>query len=251
MTSTREIAGWKKLAEEITVDEPLSSDTRRLAEIIRALITEIERLSAPLPTVQEIHRNFGEHDAPPRGRFQDTPAPTEADVEKMVEQLLDNGYAPAGNAMPLRVRAADMLMRLPHSSAAGPSEDEVKAAQMITQRYRKQINDTPELLSLLYDIDLLPEQIRRYVNAVRMAAFCQLYAHTSPSAAGAEWQPINSAPSSGQPILVYGGRHSTPTLVAADGKWWRQSAETYNGSNAVPTHWMPLPAPPVAAGEEG
>ncbi len=56
-----------------------------------------------------------------------------------------------------------------------PNEDETKAAQEVTQRYRKQISDTPELLSLLYDIELMPEQIRLYVNALRMAAICEVY----------------------------------------------------------------------------
>ena len=48
-------------------------------------------------------------------------------------------------------------------------------AQGIVAPYCKQINETPALLSLLYDIDLLPEQIRLPVNAVRMAAFCDVF----------------------------------------------------------------------------
>lgn len=45
----------------------------------------------------------------------------------------------------------------------------------ITAPYRKQITSTPELLSLLYDVDLLPEQITKRVNAIRMAGFCEVY----------------------------------------------------------------------------
>lgn len=45
----------------------------------------------------------------------------------------------------------------------------------IVKPYRKQISETPELLSILYDIDLLPEQIKLPVNAIRMAAFCELF----------------------------------------------------------------------------
>lgn len=48
----------------------------------------------------------------------------------------------------------------------------------ITSEYSKYINETPALLSLLYDIDLLPEQCRHTnlpVNAVRMAAVCDLF----------------------------------------------------------------------------
>lgn len=53
---------------------------------------------------------------------------------------------------------------------------EEQKAQKITQAYRGFINDRPELLSLLYDIDLLPEQIRLVVNAVRMAGICLVWA---------------------------------------------------------------------------
>jgi hypothetical protein len=56
-----------------------------------------------------------------------------------------------------------------------PSEEQVKAAQEMTQQYRKQIDGCPPLLSLLYDIDLLPEQIRLPVNAVRMSAVCEIF----------------------------------------------------------------------------
>lgn len=61
-----------------------------------------------------------------------------------------------------------------------PSEEEIKAAQEATQPYRKLINETPALLSLLYDIDLLPEQINLYVNAGRMIAVCELFKMVPP-----------------------------------------------------------------------
>ena len=63
-----------------------------------------------------------------------------------------------------------------------PTEEEIKAASVATQPYRKQINETPTLLSLLYDIDLLPEQIRLYVNATRMIAVCELFKLIPPEA---------------------------------------------------------------------
>lgn len=56
-----------------------------------------------------------------------------------------------------------------------PSEEEMKDASDAVKPYREQINKTPALLSLLYDIDLLPEQIRLYVNANRMIAVCELF----------------------------------------------------------------------------
>ncbi len=61
--------------------------------------------------------------------------------------------------------------------AMTPEEQEAKARadaeqfiREVTQPYRKFINDTPALTSLLYDNDLLPEQIRLPVNATRMTA---------------------------------------------------------------------------------
>lgn len=61
-----------------------------------------------------------------------------------------------------------------------PTPEDEKWIATCVGPYRKMINETPELLSLLYDIDLLPEQIVLRVNAVRMAAFCEVfkrYAH--------------------------------------------------------------------------
>lgn len=54
-----------------------------------------------------------------------------------------------------------------------------------------------------------------------------------------EWQPIETAPADGRPILVWGGYHDVPEVVKADGEWWRVA-----GLKSTPTHWMPLPAPP-------
>lgn len=56
-----------------------------------------------------------------------------------------------------------------------PTAEELQAVAEVTQRYQQYITETPALLSLLYDIDLLPEQIRLYVNANRMVAVCELF----------------------------------------------------------------------------
>ena len=60
------------------------------------------------------------------------------------------------------------------------TDEEEKAAAMEIQPYRKQVNETPALLSLLYDLDLLPEQIRLMVNAGRMIAFCEVFKRLTP-----------------------------------------------------------------------
>lgn len=63
-----------------------------------------------------------------------------------------------------------------------PNEETRKEMDAALQPYRKMISDTPALLSLLYDIDLLPEQIRLPVNVGRMIAVCELFKRVPPEA---------------------------------------------------------------------
>jgi hypothetical protein len=60
------------------------------------------------------------------------------------------------------------------------TDGERAAVAEAVQPYRKQINETPALLSILYDIDLMPEQIRLMVNAGRMIAFCEVFKRLTP-----------------------------------------------------------------------
>lgn len=60
------------------------------------------------------------------------------------------------------------------------SDEEMAAASKMTQPYRKQINETPALMSLLYDVDLLPEQIKLAMNACRMVAICECFKRMTP-----------------------------------------------------------------------
>lgn len=63
-----------------------------------------------------------------------------------------------------------------------------------TRPYRAQINATPPLLSLLYDVDLLPEQIIFPVNATRMAAFCEVFKRLSLEAVAELFQTPEMPP---------------------------------------------------------
>lgn len=63
-----------------------------------------------------------------------------------------------------------------------PSEDAQKDMQDVMAPYRKHINETSALQSLLYDIDLLPEQIKLPVNVGRMIAVCELFKRVPPEA---------------------------------------------------------------------
>lgn len=55
------------------------------------------------------------------------------------------------------------------------TEDDLKFVKDILKPYLKYINETPELTSLLYDLDLLPEQIKLPVNAGRALVITKLF----------------------------------------------------------------------------
>jgi hypothetical protein len=65
-----------------------------------------------------------------------------------------------------------------------------------------------------------------------------------------EWQPIETAPKDGTNILAW-GPHGTGCLVvgfdeAVHPAWPWHTLDGLNYSLTTFTHWMPLPAPPVA-----
>lgn len=53
--------------------------------------------------------------------------------------------------------------------------EEVKIAREAIKPYAAFANAHPELTSVLYDIDLLPEQIRMVANANRLIVICTLW----------------------------------------------------------------------------
>lgn len=65
-------------------------------------------------------------------------------------------------------------------------DDAVRVAREMVDGYwhkrEPRLSETPALLSILYDIDLLPEQIRRPGNAARMIAFCEVFRRLTPEA---------------------------------------------------------------------
>jgi hypothetical protein len=70
-----------------------------------------------------------------------------------------------------------------------------------------------------------------------------------------DWQPIETAPKDGRGILLFAdgevwlGRwgYSEPSGSYAEEKEWVTPSEGpgYNSQIENPTHWMPLPTPPV------
>ena len=78
----------------------------------------------------------------------------------------------------------------------------------------------------------LPTECDAHVNVVALRL-----------AASSGWQPMDSAPSDGRLVGVYGGVHTKPEVREADGEWWRHEAA--RGNKSVPTRWceLNLPAP--------
>jgi hypothetical protein len=69
-----------------------------------------------------------------------------------------------------------------------------------------------------------------------------------------EWHPIETAPKDGTPVIVWDGRFRAIARYegATEFMPWDWMAlcfaeQPYPARTVNPTHWMPLPAPPVGA----
>lgn len=111
---------------------------------------------------------------------------------------------------------------------------------------------------------------RAMLDAAKMLRAAPLVAPAAERPVGDGWQPIETAPKDGTPILIFdptqGGPgdaawmvdgRSAPLLFDdrrfAIGYWrvWKNGGEwmwgNRNSSRVSPTHWMPLPSPPAAS----
>ena len=61
-----------------------------------------------------------------------------------------------------------------------------------------------------------------------------------------EWQPIETAPKDGSPVLVLGSGWNDPVPTVAVWNEYEEWAEFTGGETIwpAPNHWMPLPEPP-------
>lgn len=71
------------------------------------------------------------------------------------------------------------------------------------------------------------------------------------------WQPIETAPKDGTPIMVTGGNidsagsNSVPLIVEWNGNWWGAIHYCYIQPIAEnPIYWMPLPNSPTEENKE-
>lgn len=65
-----------------------------------------------------------------------------------------------------------------------------------------------------------------------------------------EWQPIETAPRDGTPILAWNGGVFVVYWESDPGSWWVYDPpcdERAVWNVKQPTHWMPLPPPPLGA----
>ena len=63
-----------------------------------------------------------------------------------------------------------------------------------------------------------------------------------------QWQPIDTAPKDGTHILAYQpGPFDCCTVIHWYGGAWSVVVVSYYDVEWAPTHWMPLPPPPVVA----
>ena len=61
-----------------------------------------------------------------------------------------------------------------------------------------------------------------------------------------EWQPIETAPKDGTPVLAYGYSPHYPDEYFTRIQWWADGIGYWaaHSVSIIPTHWMPLPDPP-------
>jgi len=64
------------------------------------------------------------------------------------------------------------------------------------------------------------------------------------------WQPIETAPKDGSPILVVANEVVQYIIVADYGSGWHSLADDEGIEDFNPTHWMPIPAAPIAVAEQ-
>ena len=97
----------------------------------------------------------------------------------------------------------------------------------------------------------LPIRFTHRETAIRNRMLQEDIAIAIAEARAQDWQPIETAPKDGSRILVKDRPHGLGMCVASAG--WRNDAphliewQVVNDVVAHPTHWMPLPKPPVSA----
>ena len=118
---------------------------------------------------------------------------------------------------------------------------------------------------LRQNVCIAPEYYSYYQKEIRRVCPCSLCERLRAEPVRAmgleeelmDWQPIETAPKDGRWVLVCGGNWRVIMAWYAlnpriDRAYWKVSDEwdDYELADDQPTHWMPLPEPPVNVSHE-
>lgn len=147
----------------------------------------------------------------------------------------------ASKGLLLRAEKAEAAL-----SATTPTADEpFEPDEQLRSDVAKALEEVPFVQSLLYDLDLLPEQIRDKRRYQYMLCVISHMKEAQRSSTTPAWQPMETAPKN-DTIILSDGERVTPggwfedqfeegTLVQSAG-WW-----ILDGGEMSPTCWMPMP----------
>lgn len=104
-------------------------------------------------------------------------AVTEADIERFLKIFGKNVRGPLPERDDVTIAAVRAGLTADRDAVANrkgwPEREE--RVDAILKEYAKYISDRPMLTSLLYDIDMLPEQCVTVAGAVRLAGLCEVW----------------------------------------------------------------------------
>lgn len=121
-------------------------------------------------------------------------------------------------------------MGIEHDIEIGEKDAREDGVEAIVARYRKFINDRPALLSLLYDIDMLPEQTVTRQGAIRLAGLCEVWKSGEEGKIGTTpAKPALTVDGLAQEIRRVDGNHSLGAGALAE------ALMPYLGTMATPT----------------
>jgi hypothetical protein len=166
-----------------------------------------------------------------------------AEIRRLLERWRELGTALPGyrvmagyeKAAQTLMKCADELDALLTAAPAAPSRDEDTSRLIeLSDKHRHDGGEVGELIAL-FEAQILATYYRTF---------------PAPAAPQEErgWRDIATAPKDGTQVWAWDDeRGSNPALWLTDGDVW---VITYDDAEIKPTHWMPLPSPPVVREEE-
>lgn len=131
----------------------------------------------------------------------------------------------------------------------------------MTDHHRDEFEAT-ELLAIAFAVGLKAEYLPvnppklvgfvklidgRFGYAIPINDFSALVQESRRTYRASEWQPIETAPKDGTSILGYRDGFNRISVWWLFNNRWNCDASYFSRPLLPPTHWMPFPAPPLAA----